>query len=95
MIKSLTTIGNSKAVILPKRLVDKYQLDQVSIQEVAQGILITSASKNSFQYKLDLLREKKDQIYQRMRKQAEKPEVIAYYKAEALPDDIDLDIEER
>ena len=92
MIKSLTTIGNSKAIILPKNLVDKYHLDQVSIHEVEEGILIKpSSGKPSFQEKLRQLKKRKKDVYSRMKAQAEEPEVIAYYENEVLPD-ADLDI---
>ena len=40
MIKQLTTVGNSKAVILPAALVKKYKLDRVVIEETDEGILI-------------------------------------------------------
>lgn len=94
MEKSLITVGNSKAVILPKQLVDKFQLDQVSIREVEQGILIAPAGQPSFHDRLEGLRRDKDQIYQRMKAQAQESEAIACYDTEALPD-IDLDVEDQ
>ena len=92
MIKTLTTVGNSKALILPKHLINKYHLDQVTIHEVEQGILIKPvAHPSSFQYKLAQLRQDKQQVYADMKQQAEEAETIAYYENEALPD-IDVDI---
>lgn len=92
MIKSLTNVGNSKAIILPKSLIDKYHLDKVTIHEVDQGILIKPASgKLSFQEKVAQLKKRKQEIYASMKAQAEDPEVIAYYENEALPD-VDVDI---
>lgn len=38
MIKTLRTVGNSKAVILPSALVKKYKLDKVVIEETEEGI---------------------------------------------------------
>ena len=92
MTKTLTTVGNSKALILPKRLIDKYHLDHVTIHEVEQGILIKPVTvPPSFQDQLAQLRENKQQIYATIKQQAEEAEIIAYYNNEALPD-IDLDV---
>lgn len=94
MIKTLTNVGNSKALILPKRLVNKYKLDQVSIRETPEGILIAPAkSKPDFQERLEKLRKNKKAIYIKIAKQASDPETIRYYDEEALYD-VDTDIEE-
>lgn len=92
MIKTLTSVGNSKAVILPKYLINKFQLDKVRIQETEEGILITRAKGFlSFQEKLEILRKNKSKVYADMKAQAEDPETIAYYKS-ADVSEIDLEI---
>jgi len=82
MIKTLTNVGNSKAVILPKRLISKYGLKKVVIQETDSGILIKSAEgeEQTFQEKLDKLKKSKKEVYARMKVQAQDPETIAYYE---------------
>ena len=80
MIKTLTTVGNSKAVILPSALVRKYKLDKVVIEETEEGILIRPAGEqNSFQKKVEKLRRNKSAVYKRMASQANEPEMIKYY----------------
>lgn len=92
MIKSLISVGNSKAVILPKSLIDKYHLDKVTIHEVDQGILIKPVSDNSsFHERVAQLKKRKQKVYINMKAQAETPETVVYYENEVLPD-IDLDI---
>lgn len=92
MIKTLTNVGNSKALILPKRLVNKYKLEQVSIRETEEGILIVPAkSKPDFQERLEKLRKNKKAVYAKIARQASDPEIIKYYEQEGLYD-IDSDI---
>jgi antitoxin component of MazEF toxin-antitoxin module len=92
MIKTLTNVGNSKALILPKRLVNKYKLDQVSIRETDEGILIVPAkAKPDFHERLEKLRKNKKVVYERIAKQASDPETNKYYAREALHE-IDTDI---
>ena len=92
MIKTLTNVGNSKALILPKRLVDQYKLEQVIIRETEEGILIVPAkSKPDFQERLEKLRKNKKAVYAKIAKQASDPETIRYYGQESLGD-IDTDI---
>lgn len=80
MIKQLTTVGNSKAVILPAALVKKYKLDRVVIEETDEGILIRPVGEqNRFQKKVEKLRKKKSAVYKRMAMQANEPEMIRYY----------------
>ncbi len=94
MIKTLTTIGNSKAVIIPKRLIEKYHLHKVIIQETEEGILILPATdKPTFQEKLETLRKNRKTVYSRMKVQADNPETISYYEKKDLSE-IDLDIVE-
>ena len=94
MIKTLTTVGNSKAVILPAEMVKKYKLEKVVIEETDEGILIRSAIENTnFQKAIEKLRKNKVAIYKRIESQANDPETIDYYgKAVNNFSDVDLDI---
>ena len=90
MEKTLIKVGNSRAIVLPNHMVDKYHLDKVTIQEVEEGILIKPASSSqSFQAKLAQLKRNKQQIYKQIKIEAEDPETIAFYEHETLPD-VDL-----
>ncbi|MCK5368289.1 MAG: AbrB/MazE/SpoVT family DNA-binding domain-containing protein [Cyclobacteriaceae bacterium] len=94
MVKTLTTVGNSKAVILPKRLIDKYHLHKVIIQETEEGILILPATgKPTFQEKLEILRKNRKEVYTRMKAQADNPETISFYEKNDLSE-VDVDIVE-
>lgn len=94
MVKTLTNVGNSKAIIIPKNLIDKYHLERVSLEEVDGGIMIVPQGRQiSFQEKVEVLRSKKAEVYARMNKQANDPDVIEHYQNESI-DDIDLDIED-
>ncbi len=94
MVKTLTTVGNSKALILPKKLIDKYHLHKVIIQETDEGILILPATgKPTFQEKLDILKKSKKEIYSRMKVQAEDLETKSYYEKVDLSE-VDVDIVE-
>ena len=95
MVKALTQVGNSKAVILPKQMIVKFKLGRtVVIEETEDGILIKAVQKEtSFQKKMRIARKNKDAIYKRMREYANDPEVQAYYKnPENNFSDVDLDI---
>ena len=92
MIKQLINVGNSKAVIIPKRLIEKFHLEKVIIQETEEGILLLpSTDKPSFQEKLENLRRNKKEIYNRMKKHAEDPKMISYYERDSLSE-VDVDI---
>ncbi len=94
MVKTLTTVGNSKAVILPKKLIEKYHLHKVIIRETDEGILILPArSKPTFQEKLEALRKSKKDVYSRMKSQADDQESISYYEKNNLSE-VDVDIVE-
>ncbi|SFT54951.1 hypothetical protein SAMN04489724_1277 [Algoriphagus locisalis] len=96
MVKTLTKLGNSKALIIPAELIKKYGLDEVILEEKAEGILIRSAKDiSSFQKAVDDLRLYKTEIYERIESQANEPDTIAYYKNSTNNlSDIDLDIVE-
>jgi antitoxin component of MazEF toxin-antitoxin module len=80
MEKTLTTVGNSKALIIPAELIKKYKLDRVTIEETDQGILIKPARETgNFQEKLAKLREYKSEIYEKMENEAREPEIEKYY----------------
>lgn len=95
MIKALTKVGNSKAVILPAQMIIKYKLGKkVMIEETENGILIHAIlEETSFQKKLRKARENKEQIYSEMEKDANDPKVQAYYRnPKNTFDDADADI---
>lgn len=96
MIKTLTTVGNSKAVILPSEMIKKYKLERVVIEETDEGILIRSALQESnFQKAIEKLRKNKAALYKRIASQANDPETIKYYDKPANNfSDVDLDIVE-
>jgi antitoxin component of MazEF toxin-antitoxin module len=79
MEKTLTVVGNSKAVILPAQMVKKLGGDKVIIEETEDGILIKTAVKSSFQKAVDKMRKNKAAIYKRIEIQASDPETIKYY----------------
>lgn len=94
MVKTLTKLGNSKALIIPAELIKIHDLNEVILEEKEEGILIRSAQKvTSFQKSVDELRQYKSDIYKRIKSKANEPDTIAYYKnAENDFSDIDLDI---
>lgn len=94
MIKTLTSVGNSKAVILPSEMVKKYKLEKVVIEETDEGILIRSAVQNTnFQKAIEKLRKNKAALYKRIESQANDPETINFYAKSANNfSDVDLDI---
>jgi antitoxin component of MazEF toxin-antitoxin module len=79
MEKTLTVVGNSKAVILPAQMVKKLGGDKVIIEETEDGILIKTAVKSSFQKAVDKMRKNKAAMYKRIEIQASDPETIKYY----------------
>lgn len=94
MVKSLTKVGNSKAVILPSALIKRYNLKKIIIEATETGILIRPVEvKTSFQKKMEYLRKNKTSIYKQMQKEANNPKAIAYYNnPNNTFEDIDLDI---
>jgi len=94
MVKALTKVGNSQAVILPKQMIVKFKLGRtVMIEETEEGILIKAVQKEtSFQKKLRIARQNKVAIYKRMREQANDPETKAWY-ADPENNFSELDIE--
>ena len=80
MIKTLTSVGNSKAVILPSEMVRKYKLERVIIEETEDGILIRPAIQHTdFKKAIEKLRRNKAGLYKGMEAQANDPETIRYY----------------
>lgn len=94
MVKTLTSVGNSKALIIPAELIKKYGLEKVIIEETSNGILIKSAmQEDEFQEKLSKLKKYKDEIYSKMEEEAHEPEVINYYTdPKNNLSDVDLDV---
>ncbi|KPQ13666.1 MAG: toxin-antitoxin system MazE family antidote component [Algoriphagus marincola HL-49] len=94
MKKTLITVGNSKALIIPAELIKKYGLDVIEIKETEKGLLITPLERtDEFQEELKRLRRYKEEIYDKMAFEANEKEIQTYYNN---PDndisDIDLDI---
>ena len=64
MVKTLISVGNSKAVILPAEMIKKYKLENVVIEDTDDGILIPSAlQKTKFQKAVEKLRKNKAALY--------------------------------
>ncbi len=94
MIKTLISVGNSKAVILPAEMIKKYKLEKVAIEETEDGILIRSAAQTTnFQKAIEKLRKNKAAVYKQIESEASNPETIKYYAQSANNfSDVDLDI---
>ena len=94
MIKSLTNVGNSKAVILPSALIKRYNLKKVIIEATEVGILIRPVeAKTSFQRKMELARKNKAMIYKQMEQEAIDPRTIAFYNNPANTfENVNIDI---
>ena len=94
MIKTLTTVGNSKAIILPSVLIKRYNLKKVTIDATEDGILIRPVEvKTSFQRKMELARKNKAALYKQMEKEANDLKTIAYYNnPDNTFEDVDTDI---
>ena len=79
MIKTLTTVGNSKAVIIPSSMVKRYNLKRVTIETTEEGILIRPVETiSSFQKKIEAARKNKASIYKQMEKEANNIKTIAF-----------------
>lgn len=92
MTKLLTRVGNSNAVIIPKKMIDKYAIGAYSLEETEKGILIIpSGNEKTFQHKLSALKAQKKKLYKLMEEESEDSETIEYYKNNLI-EDIDLDI---
>ena len=97
MIKTLTTIGNSKAIIIPSEMIKKYALDKVIIEETEDGILLRSAqSPSAFQKKVEKLWKDKAHVYKKIESEANDTNTINYYAKDSnLISDVDLNIIEK
>lgn len=79
MEKMLTTVGNSKAVILPAQMVKRLG-EKVSIEETEDGIVIRpAAAKSSFHKAVEKLSRNKAALYKRIELQASDPETMRFY----------------
>ncbi|MCH7396656.1 AbrB/MazE/SpoVT family DNA-binding domain-containing protein [Belliella sp. DSM 107340] len=83
METKIRKIGNSSGIILPKSLIDKYDLSEVIIEDHGDGIIIKPAKKSMFQAKMEEARKNKTAIYIEMERQAAQSEVNAFYEEEA------------
>lgn len=91
METTLKNIGNSKGIILSKRLLLKYQLkDLIFIEETEEGILIKPIA-SSFKNKLETLQKNKKKLYTKMALEAKVEEEQQYYANSDLSN-TDLDI---
>jgi len=93
MVKRLTLVGNSKALILPAQMIKKYGLEKIIIEETEDGIFIRPVHrKTNFQKAVDRLKREKIAIYQRMESQAnESGTKKYYYKASHNLSEVDTD----
>jgi len=86
-------IGNSNGVILPKALIDKYNLTNVIIEDHGDGIVIRPANTSLFQIKLAEVKRNKEKIYSKMETQAGEDSVKDFYSQEAIElGEIDFEI---
>jgi antitoxin component of MazEF toxin-antitoxin module len=95
MVKKLTKVGNSQAVIIPAQMIARFKLGRkIIIEETEDGILIRAIrEETSFQKGMQKLRANKEAIYKRMTEQANDPKTKAYYaNPENKLDDAGLDI---
>ena len=83
METKIRKIGNSSGIILPKALIDKYDLAEVIIEDHGDGIMIRPAMKSLFQAKMEEAKKNKKAIYSEMKKQAAQPEIQALYEQES------------
>lgn len=83
MESKIRKIGNSSGIILPKALIDKYDLAEVIIEDHGDGIIIKPAKKSLFQAKMEEARKNKKAIYSEMEIQASHPEIQTFYEQEA------------
>lgn len=93
METKIRKIGNSSGIILPKALIDKYDLADVIVEDHGDGIMIRPAVKSLFQAKMEEAKKNKKAIYSEMKKQASQPEIQALYQQESEEwGDIDIEI---
>ena len=94
METTIRKIGNSRGIIIPQALIEKYKLKKVNLEESDSGILLTPVNeKSDFAKAVDELRKTRDIWYTEIEKAANDPETIAYYKKEAkLMGDVDIEI---
>ncbi|MCR9013712.1 AbrB/MazE/SpoVT family DNA-binding domain-containing protein [Aquiflexum gelatinilyticum] len=86
-------IGNSSGVILPKTLIEKYNLTDVVIEDNGDGIVIRPANTSMFQVKLAEVKRNKEEIYAKMGEQAGEERINDFYSKEEIEfGNIDLEI---
>ena len=86
-------IGNSSGVILPKTLIEKYNLTDVVIEDNGDGIVIRPANTSIFQVKLAEVKRNKEKIYAKMGEQAGEERIKDIYSKEEIElGSIDLEI---
>lgn len=95
MLTQLRNIGNSRGLIIPKAIIEKYNfLDEVEVIETASGLIIKSANESTLlEKKVKDLKENKTKLYATLAKQSLAKETKAYYKCKKNNlEDLDLEI---
>ena len=93
-MKFLTTVGTSKAIILPSALVKRYKMNKVIIEATEEGILIRPVeTQTSFQRKMEIARKNKKAIYRQMEKEAGNSNTLVFYNdPNNTFEEVDIDI---
>lgn len=94
METQIRKVGNSKGIIIPKSMIEKYHLiDRVIITEENNCIIIKPIHiKTDEVDKIMMLKAKSKQLAQEMKKDASNKMVQEYYNKIAFENEIDLDI---
>lgn len=82
METKIRKIGNSSGIILPKKLIDKYELTEVIIEDHGDGIMIKPAKKSIFTEKMEKAKKNKKDILARMKSHASSRESMLHYEKE-------------
>lgn len=86
-------IGNSSGVILPKTLIEKYNLTDVVIEDNGDGIVIRPVNTSMFQIKLAEVKRNREKIYAKMEEEAGEKHIKDFYSKEEIElGNIDLEI---
>ncbi len=96
METTIRKIGNSRGIIIPQSLIEKYDLKRVSLEETDSGILLKSIEeKSEYEKGVEELRRTKHIWQAEIEKEANDPDTIAYYEkvAEEM-EDWDMEIME-
>lgn len=94
MKTTLRKIGNSRGIIIPKGLIEKYDLHKVEIVETEKGILLISDNRaSSIHDRLNELKSHQEKWLKKVEAAASQKTIQDYYQKEAEEfGDIDIDI---